>query len=71
MSFKQTLEDMFNNAEIDINKRQQADPTLIKVYNQQNCDIFYVHYEVLCAIFSLRGLDRSNTYVEISKKDFI
>lgn len=70
-SFKQTLEDMFSDAEIDVSKRQQRDPILIQVYNADCNDVFFVYVDVLSAIFSLRGLDRSNTYVELDKKEFM
>jgi len=62
---------MFSDAEIDVSKRQQRDPLLIQVYNADCNDVFFVYIDVLSAIFSLRGLDRSNTYVELDKKEFM
>lgn len=41
--FKNTLENMFQNANIDVNKRIASDPVLIQVYNQDNNQIFFKH----------------------------
>lgn len=38
--YAQTLEDIFSNPNLDIEKRCVADPFLNQVYNQENYEVF-------------------------------
>lgn len=43
----------------------------MQVYNSDNNQVFFEHQDLLPALFSLRGLNRSATYIELSKNDFV
>jgi len=69
-SFKNTLEKMFQQASIDINKRMEQDQALSYVYNQETVNVFLNNEVLMCAIFLQKAQNRYAAYHELSKGDF-
>ena len=69
--FKNALDSMFQNANIDINKRQMADPILMGVYNSENNRVFFEYNVFLTAVFSSKGYRGVDSYLQMSKQTFV
>ena len=61
-AFKNALDTMFHNPNIDISKRIELDPTLKLVYNPEVTATFKDNEELLCAIFSEKSTSPGDTY---------
>lgn len=68
--FKNTLESIFADAELDLKKRQKADPMLSKVVELSHNNYWQEKFDVLAAIFNERGIHKGD-HLEMSKQDFI
>ena len=62
---------MFQNANIDINKRQMTDPMLMGVYSSENNRVFFEYNVMLSAIFSVKGYRGVDSYLQMSKATFL
>jgi len=69
--FKNALDSMFQNANIDINKRQMSDPMLMGVYNSENNRVFFEYNVFLTAVFSSKGYRGVDSYLQMSKQTFV
>jgi hypothetical protein len=69
--FKNTLEAMFAESDIDIRKKAKSDGILQIFMDLSNKGFFEENFELLASIFNEKGMPKSEGYVEISKTDFI
>jgi hypothetical protein len=70
-AFKNALDAMFQNPNIDISKRIEYDPILKLVYNEDVIATFKDNEELLCAIFSEKATSPGDTYPQLHKREFI
>ncbi len=71
-SYAATLEQIFTNPNLDINKRTFNDSFLNQIYNSEENDKVFLDNELLLnAIFCARGINRQNTYLELEKSQFV
>lgn len=54
---------MFQNANIDINKRQMTDPVLMGVYSSENNRVFFEYNVLLSAIFTAKSYKGVESYI--------
>ena len=67
-----TLEEIFKCPNLDIQKRCAENPFLHQIYNSdENDEVFRNNEQLLCAIFTTKGLNKENTYLELDKSTFI
>lgn len=67
-----TLEEIFQNPNLDINKRTFNDQFLNQIYNSEENDQVFLEKEILlCAIFCTKGINKGSTYIELDKSDFV
>jgi len=71
--YKDTLEQIFSNLDLDISKRIKGDASgvLVQAFSQENTTVFYEHEVLLQAVFTEFALNRNNTYIELGKEDFV
>lgn len=69
--YKTSIESIFQDADIHINKRQLEDPVLLQIYSEETANEFEQKSELLQSIFSKRALNRDATYLEMDKNEFI
>lgn len=71
--YKDTLEAIFSNQDLDVSKRIKNDASgvLGQVFNEENTRVFYEHEVLLQAVFTEFALNRNNTYIELGKEDFV
>ena len=70
-AYKNALEQMFQNSNIDIEKRRQQDPILNLVYNQDTEVIFLDGEVELMSIFHAKGNKYGGTFHMLGKAEFI
>lgn len=70
-AFKNALDNMFQNANIDINKRQMTDPVLMGVYSSENNRVFFEYNVLLSAIFTAKSYKGVESYIQMTKQTFI
>lgn len=68
--FKNTLEAMFADADLDLGKRTKADDAVESLVKLANEGFWREHFDLLAAIFLDRGIQR-NDHFELSKNDFV
>lgn len=68
--FKMILEQIFQEASIDIRHKCDEDPILAEFYNEEIQTIFYNNYSLLGAIFDRKAVPTMETH-ELAKEDFI
>lgn len=68
--FKNTLESMFADADLDLKKRQKNDPVLNSLVSLSNQGFFVEQFDILAAVFHEKGMNKGD-HLEISKGDFI
>jgi hypothetical protein len=68
--FKNTLETMFADSELDIKKNAKNDEVLKHVLDLGNDGFWIEQFALLAAIFTEKGITRGDTH-ELSKKDFV
>jgi len=71
MSYKNSLDQMFQNANIDIEKRKMQDPMLNFIYNQDTQVAFLDYEHLLQAIFTCKGTKLGDTFLQLGKAEFI
>jgi len=62
---------MFQNANIDIGKRQEVDSFLNQFYSEENIEECIQAEDLLCAIFCTKASNRNNTYLELEKQSLV
>jgi len=65
------LEDMFLSPNVDIKKYLKKDKALEYMYSQPCQQVFYENYSLLGAIFTQKGMLHMETFLEMSKHEFI
>ena len=70
-SFKNAIDAMFQNPNIDKANRIEADPALRDYYDKNVTDTFRENEEILCAIFSERATCPGDTYPQLHKDEFV
>lgn len=68
--FKNTLESMFADADLDLKKRCKNDQILNSLVTLSNQGFFVEHFDILAAVFSEKGMKKGD-HLELSKVDFI
>jgi len=68
--FKNTLEAIFAETELDLKKRQKSDPVLEKVVQLSNNGYWSSKYFLLAGIFEAKGTLKADN-LELAKQDFI
>lgn len=69
--FKNTLEAMFADAELDIKKKAKNDQVLHTFIELSNQGFFEENFDLLAALFNEKGMPKSDGFVEISKADLV
>ena len=69
--FKDTLESMFADVELDIKKKIKSDSILGTMYELSNSGFFAQNFDLLGGIFSEKAIMRPNHHFEMPKTDFI
>ena len=69
--FKNTLETMFADAELDLRKRQKADDAVNELVDLANQGFWKDNFSLLGAIFNDKGIQRNIDHFELSKNDFV
>ena len=62
---------MFTDGNIELKKRMMDDRMLSELYSVDNCKVFYEHYNLLAAIFTLKGMLYLETFLELQKEEFM
>ena len=62
---------MFTNAAIDIAKRQNHDPILAYVYNQDTQVVFLEYEHLLESVFTAKSIKPGDTFIMMEKQTFI
>lgn len=68
--FKNTLEGIFAETELDLKKRQKNDPVLEKVVQLSHNGYWASKYSLLAGIFEGKGMLKGD-HLELAKQDFI
>lgn len=68
--FKNTLEGIFAETELDLKKRQKNDPILEKVVQLSHNGYWANNFALLAGIFEGKGMLKGD-HLELSKQDFI
>jgi hypothetical protein len=68
--FKNTLEAIFAETELDLKKRQKLDPVLEKVVQLSHNGYWSSKYFLLAGIFETKGMLKGD-HLELAKQDFI
>ena len=68
--FKNTLETMFDDADLDLKKKAKNDDITAKMIDLSQGNFFEENYELLAALFSEKGMPRGDHH-ELSKPDFV
>jgi hypothetical protein len=71
IAYKQAIESIFQEADLNISKRQMADSVLYQIYEEQTAEQFLNSSELLQAVFSKFAINRDATYLEMSKDQFV
>lgn len=62
------MEEIFSNPNLDINKRTFQDSFLNQIYNcEENDELFKKYEQLLCTIFTFKGMNKNMTYIELEK----
>ena len=69
--YKNVLEQMFNDGNIELKKRMMDDRMLSELYSNDNGKIFLQHSTLLSAIFSAKATLQHENFLELSKEDFM
>lgn len=69
--FKNVLENIFQEGKIDIKRRIMEDRLISELYSYDNCKIFFENFSLLASIFTQRGMIHLETFLELSKDEFI
>ena len=70
-AYKNILEQMFNDGNIELKKRMMDDRLLSELYSHDNAKVFYEHSTLLSAIFSAKATMYQENFLELSKEEFM
>lgn len=70
-AYKNILEQMFNESNIELKKRMMDDRLLSELYSHDNANVFFQHATLLSAVFSARATLQLENFLELSKEDFM
>jgi len=62
---------MFQASTLEMKKRIMNDPLLAEFYSHETVRVFYEHYTLLGAVFNERGMLHLETFLELSKSEFL
>ena len=68
--FKNTLETMFDDADLDIKKKSKTDPIFQNMYELAHQNFYEENFDLLASIFSEKGMPKVD-HLELSKADFV
>ena len=68
--FKNTLETMFADSDIDIRKKAKTDQTISKMLELSQHGFFEDHYDLLAALFNEKAILKHD-HLEMSKTEFV
>lgn len=69
--FKDTLESMFADVELDIRKKAKQDMVLSHMLELSGSGWFAHNFDLLAGIFSEKAIQKQDNHFEMSKSDFI
>jgi len=69
--YKNVLDQVFSEGNIELKRRMMDDRMLSELYSQDNCKVFYEHFSLLAAIFTAKGMLHLETFLELQKEEFI
>lgn len=69
--YKNILEQMFNDGNIEIKKRMMEDRMLSEIYSHDMGKVFLQHSSLFSAIFSAKATVQLENFLEMSKEDFM
>jgi hypothetical protein len=69
--YKNILEQMFNDGNIELKKRMMDDRLLSELYSHDNCKVFYEHSTLLSALFTAKSTVQLENFLELSKEAFM
>lgn len=69
--FKDTLESMFADVELDIKKKAKSDNILASMLELSNSGFFAHHFDLLGGIFSEKAIQKQDHHFEMAKSDFL
>lgn len=69
--FKDTLESMFADVDIDIKKKSRQDRVRATMLELSGHGFFAQHYDLLAAIFNEKAIQKQDNHLEMSKTDFV
>ena len=70
-AYKNALDNMFQNSNIEIQKRQVNDPIIAFVYEPDNNRAFFEYEHILSAIFTVKSIKLGDTFLQMPKSEFI
>ncbi len=70
-AYKNALDNMFQNSNIDIQKRQVNDPIIALVYEPDNNRAFFEYEQILSTIFTVKSIKLGDTFLQMPKSEFI
>lgn len=70
-AYKNVLEQMFNDGNIELKKRMMEDRLISELYSHDNCKVFYEHATLLAAVFTNRSVDQLENFSELPKETFM
>lgn len=70
-AYKNVLEQMFNEGNIELKKRMMEDRLISELYSHDNCKVFYEHATLLGAVFTNRSVDQLENFAELPKETFM
>ena len=70
-AYKNALEDIFNEGNIELKKRMMEDRLISELYSHDNCKVFYEHATLLAAVFTNRSVDQLENFSELPKETFM
>jgi len=70
-AYKNILEQMFNEGNIELKKRMMEDRLISELYSHDNSKVFYEHATLLSAVFTNRSVDQLENFTELPKETFM
>ena len=63
--YKNVLDQIFSEGNIELKRRMMDDRMLSELYSQDNCRVFYEHFSLLAAVFTAKGMLHLETFLEL------
>ena len=70
-AYKNILEQMFNEGNIELKKRMMDDRMISELYSHDNCKLFYEHSTLLSSLFTAKATVQLENFLELSKETFM